>query len=81
MSIEQRGQNAQGVLPEHYVFGQIVTFIVMIIVSGNMNFSLFVGLAWWMRKAYKKTPRMPFMIATLLTGFGLWLLIELYTAK
>ena len=48
---------------------------------GNMNFSLFVGLAWWMRKAYKKTPRMPFMIATLLTGFGLWLLIELYTAK
>ena len=81
MSIEHRGQNAPVVLPEHYVFGQIVTFIVMIIVSGNMNFSLFVGLAWWMRKAYKKTPRMPFMIATLLTGFGLWLLIELYTAK
>ena len=79
MSIEHRGQNAPVVLPEHYVFGQIVTFIVMIIVSGNMNFSLFVGLAWWMRKAYKKTPRAPFIKATMLTGAGIWLLIALRT--
>ena len=81
MSIEHGVPNPPVVSPQHYALGQFGTFIVLFIMCGNMNFSLFVGLAWWMRKAYKKTPRMPFMIATLLTGFGLWLLIELYTAK